>query len=73
MSSSALDVLAIAAHRDDIDRLFGAARVEAVLAVLEPGMSLAVASLLALRMGGELKLDSQEGQGTSAELCLPKA
>ncbi|HWU25857.1 MAG TPA: HAMP domain-containing sensor histidine kinase, partial [Rhizomicrobium sp.] len=37
------------------------------------GMSLAVASLLALRMGGELKLDSQEGQGTSAELCLPKA
>ena len=36
------------------------------------GMSLAVASMLALRMGGELKLDSKEGEGTLAELWLPK-
>jgi signal transduction histidine kinase len=37
------------------------------------GMGLAVSMALARRMGGALKLDGVQGEGTSAELRLPKA
>ncbi|MBI3677150.1 MAG: HAMP domain-containing histidine kinase [Proteobacteria bacterium] len=37
------------------------------------GMGLAVSMALARRMGGALKLDGVHGEGTSAELRLPKA
>ena len=55
----------------------GTAAAAEALAVLTAetgaGMGLAVASMLAEGMGGTLRLDSVEGEGTTVELWLPRA
>jgi CheY-like chemotaxis protein len=56
-------------NREELDHCFDPKRV---LAGRGSGLSLAIARELAIRNGGELRVDSQPGQGTRFTLCLPQ-